>query len=86
MVAALRGDLYAHLHRLSLDLLFHPSVRGPPAQPVDYSLVPTLLYSIQQPLHLPYAQVQLLSSLALGDQVLLRLFQGYQPVSIGLGH
>jgi hypothetical protein len=53
---------------------------------VDYCLVPTLLQSIQQPLHLPYAQVQFLSSLSLRDQILLRLFQGYQPVSIGLRH
>ncbi len=58
---------------------------GCPRQSVDYRLVPSLLQPIQQSLDLPYAQIQFSGSLALRDQLLLRL-SALPAVSLCLSH
>jgi hypothetical protein len=53
---------------------------------VHHGLVAALLQPIQQPLHLPNAQPQLLGSLALRNHLFLGFLQRHQPVSFGLRH
>jgi hypothetical protein len=53
---------------------------------VNYGLVAMLLQRIEQPLHVPDAQPQLLGSLMLPNQFLLGFLQRHQPVSLGLRH
>jgi hypothetical protein len=75
-----------NLHCLSLDPLFDFPVGRLPAQTVDHGLVTVLFQPMQQTLHLPDAQPQLLGGLALPNQFLLGFPQRHQPVSFGLVH
>jgi len=53
---------------------------------VDHGLVATLLQRAQEPLYLAGAHPQLFGSFPLRNQLLLRLLQSHQAVSISLCH
>src|ERR1700733_7401863 len=59
---------------------------GFPRRAVHHGLVAALLQPVEQPLHLPNAQPQLLGSLPLRNHLLLGFLQRHQPVSFGLRH
>jgi hypothetical protein len=53
---------------------------------VHDSLIASPLQRSQQTPHVPFGDSQFLGCLPLGNQFLLGLFQGHQPVSLGLSH
>jgi hypothetical protein len=53
---------------------------------MDYRPVSFPPQLAQEPPHLSLRDAELFGGLFLGDQFLLGLLQGHQPVSLGLGH
>lgn len=75
-----------NFQRPLLDLRLDSVVGGLAAQSVQNRFIPVFLQRPEQPLHLPHAQPKFIRRGALRYQLLLRLLQRHQPVTLGLGH